>query len=219
MLLSLLYVGLFMQLGSLPTAPPGSELDFRRQEVGLLHLSVDRAALRSLLVFEPKTDALRDARPGEVVDDSTPVMILHLFATWCAPCKEEFPLWRDFGPRLSEQHQGRVRIVHVALQNDSSDFANFVHQMRNKLPFPVRHFDRGERLANQLRQAFSNKQLALPMTLLLDPDRIVRQAFIGPIDNRRQELTASTVRLLRLIRSQEDAAQKPQQQPKSDGDF
>lgn len=218
-LISLFYIGLFLQLaGPPPLARPGSEVDLRRQEVRLLHLGLDRAALRTLLVWEPKTDALRDARPGEVVDDSTPVMILHLWATWCDPCKEEFPLWQKLGPRLAEQHSGKVRIAHVALQNDSSDMAGFVQQMHGRLPFPVRHFDRKERLAGSLRKALTGKQLTLPMTLLLDRERVVRQAIIGPISERRQELAESTARLVQLIQQQDDAASHPRSAPANGDD-
>lgn len=198
-----------MKLGTLPPAPPGSELDLRRQEAELLHLPIDRTVLRSLSVWDAKPSALREARPGEIVDDSTPVMILHAWATWCEPCKNEFPMWKELGPRLVTQHRGRVRIVHVALQNDASDMASFVKEMRGKLPFPVQHFDRSERLANQIRDALPKKQMTLPVTLVLDPDRFVRQAFIGSIAERWPELANSTGRLLHLVQLLDDEALKP----------
>ena len=105
MLIALIYVGFFFKVGiaqpSLPApAPAGSELAIRRQEVGRLHLPIDRTALRSLRVGDTKANGLRDARPGENVDDSTPVMILHAWAMWCEPCKSEFPLWKELGPLL-----------------------------------------------------------------------------------------------------------------------
>jgi thiol-disulfide isomerase/thioredoxin len=208
-LLSLLYIGFFFQVGAAAPNRAVTELDLRKQELGLLHLSVDRSALRTLLIWDAKSAALRDARPGEVIDDSTPVMLLHLWATWCTPCKEEFPLWRKLGPRIVTQHRGRVRVAHVAIQDDSGDMAGFVLQMRNRLPFPVQHFDREEHLAKQFRPRYPSKQLTLPTTLLLDGDRVVRQAFIGPITERQQELIDSTARLLDLIREQEDAALRP----------
>lgn len=177
------------------------ELEIRRREVRFIHLALDRTALRDLRVWDPTTDALRDARPGEVIDDSTPVMILHLWATWCGPCKEEFPLWRQIEPGLVYQHKGRVRIAHVALQNDSAGMASFVKEMAGQLPFPLEHFDRNSRLADKLNLV--DKQLALPVTLLLDSERVVRQAFIGSIRNRREELIDSTARLARLVKMQQ----------------
>lgn len=197
MFLPLLYVTLLMQLGSVAPEQPEVELEIRRRELRLLNFPLDRTALRTLSVWDNRTDDLRDARPGESVDDSTPVLILHLWATWCTPCKEEFPLWRDVGTSLTAQHKGRVRVAHVALQSDSSGMADFVNEMQGKLPFPLEHFDGHERLAEQLR--LIDKQMPLPLTLLLDNGRTVRQAFIGPISNRRQELVDATARLVRLV--------------------
>lgn len=174
----------------------------------MLHMAFDKNALRTLSVWEPKTGALREVRPEEVVDDSAPVLILHLWATWCAPCKEEFPLWSAVGQHLTARYKGSVRIVHVALQNDSSDMAAFVSQIQEQLTPPVRYFDRSELLLGRLRQALGNSQPPLPLTLVLDSGRVVRQAFLGSIYNRRQELVDTTARLLRLIREQQDAARQ-----------
>lgn len=189
-----------MQLSPVPSEQLDVEVEYRRRELRLLHFPLDRAALRTLLIWDSRRDVLRDARPGEVVDDSTPVMVLHLWATWCTPCKEEFPIWREVGATLDAQHKGRVRIAHVAMQNDSAGMARFVGEMQDRLPFPLNHFDRNERLADRLKLV--DKQLNLPLTLILDQDRVVRQAFIGPISQRRQELVDSIARLMRLVKVQ-----------------
>lgn len=217
-LLALFYIGLFMQLGEQQPAAPGSELDIRRKEARLLHLGIDRAALHTLLVWDEKTNALRDGIRAEDPDDSTPLMILHLWATWCEPCKVELPLWREMGPQIAEKHHNRVRIVHVALQNDSSDMAGFVRALHKKLPFPLKHFDRGEHLAAILRGRTPNGKLTLPMTLLLDQDRVVRQAFIGPIGPRRQELQDATAWLLSRVDEREAEALRPKPKDKDNDD-
>lgn len=204
----LLHIAVFMQLSTAPVDQVSIELETRRRESGLLHMALDKTALRTLSVWEPQTDALRDIRPGEAADDGSPVLILHLWATWCVPCKEELPLWGAVGQHLTARHKGSVRIVHVALQNDSTDMASFVSQIQGKLPAPIRYVDRNEVLKARLRQAFGNNQPPLPLTLVLDSGRVVRQAFLGSIYDRRQELVDSTARLLRLIREQ-DAARPP----------
>lgn len=200
-----------MQLGSVPAEQPDVEVEYRRRELRLLHLPLDRAVLRTLLIWDSRRDVLRDARPGEVVEDSTPVMVLHLWATWCTPCKEEFPIWREVGATLDAQHKGRVRVAHVALQNDSTGMARFVAEMQDRLPFPLNHFDRNEQLADKLKLV--DKQMSLPLTLLLDQDRVVRQVFIGPISKRRQELIDSTARLMRLVKLQLSPAKSAAGEP------
>lgn len=215
MLFPLIYITLFLQLGSLSSSSEqmAVELEIRRREVKFIHFALDRTALRDLRVWDSKSDVLRDARPGEVIDDSTEVMILHLWATWCGPCKEEFPLWRQIEPSILYPHKGRVRIAHVALQSDSTGMANFVKEMAGQLPFPLEHFDRNSRLADKLNLV--DKQLALPVTLLLDSERVVRQAFIGSIRNRREELIESTGRLVRLIKTQQALGRVAPSDPRS----
>jgi hypothetical protein len=46
------------------------------------------------------------------------------------------------------------------------------------------------------------------MTLLLDGERVVRQAIVGSTLNRRSELIESTARLMALIQQQEQATQE-----------
>lgn len=198
-----------MQLGAVSLDPPSIELETRRREIGLLHLQIDRTALRALAVWDAQTDALREQGAGEVVDDRSQVLILHLWATWCGPCKEEFPIWGAMTQHLAARYKGSVRVVHVALQNESSDMSAFVHQLKDKLPFSIAYFDRSELVQNKLRQAFDNSQPPLPLTLILDSERVVRQAFLGPVHNRRQELVDAAARLLRLVHEQQDAARQP----------
>ncbi len=217
----ILYAALFLQLGSTPVGqranngaagPLSISAEVHRFETAFLHLPLERAALRWLLVFDLKTLEARAARPAEGVDDSTPVMILHLWATWCGPCKEELGIWRKLGPRLVEENHGRVRIVYVALQKDLEGMTDFVSQIAGGFPGERLYLDRDENLSKNLRQAVPNEQLPLPMTLWLDENRIVRQALVGPINQRRAEVIDSTARLLRLIRHQElaeDAAAHP----------
>src|SRR5262245_27710455 len=135
----LLLVSLILQLGAkLPArpVPVNISLETYRNEIGLLHHGVDRAALGVILVWDPANSGspppesisqdvfgdekpaprcgrtgkdLREARPGERVDDGTSLMILHLWATWCEPCKDELVMWSELGPRLVTQYKGRVR--------------------------------------------------------------------------------------------------------------
>lgn len=134
------------------------------------------------------------------MDDSTPVLVLHLWATWCVPCREDFPTWRELGPRLNEQHRGRVRVFYVAMQNKTDDMADFIKELHVGFPGLRLYLDRDEQLSRNLSKALSNRELPLPMTLWLDPQRVIRQALVGSINHRRSEVLESTARLMQLVR-------------------
>lgn len=192
-----------MQLGSSPVDPESLEIKVRQRERELLHLPIDRTALSSLAVWDPQTNFLRKALVDEIVDGEASLTVIHLWATWCTPCVEDFPIWRELKRDVRLDVSRRVRILHVALQRDSSSMANFVESLGARHPASIWYFDRDERLAGQLRPAFNNQAPSLPLTILLDKRRIVRQAFFGPIKDRRKELTDSMMRLLRLIEWQD----------------
>jgi len=49
----------------------------------------------------------------------------------------------------------------------------------------------------------------LPLTRWIDPQRVIRQALIGSIRNRRNEVVDSTARLMRLVRHLEEHPSQP----------
>jgi thiol-disulfide isomerase/thioredoxin len=206
-LLCLLGVALFFFPHRVALANPAEVSDLINRhalEVALLHLPIDRTVLGSLPVWDDKLAKLRLRTPGENFDVNTrPILILHLWATWCGPCKDEFPLWRQIEERLEKKY-GTVHetsIVHIAMQKDDSGMASFVRQLGDKLPASAKFFDRDEQLLKVLRQAFKGADLpTLPITLWLGPARTVKQAMAGTIQDRVPEVMDSTDRLIRSIR-------------------
>jgi thiol-disulfide isomerase/thioredoxin len=191
-------------------ADPFTELANRRRlEVTLLHLPIDRVALGSLPVWDDKTKKLRLRVPGEVFDDTRPILILHLWATWCAPCKEEFGVWKELKERMQKQFGYDVGIVHIAMQTDAAGMPSFVRQVGDDMPVGPKFFDRDERLSHILRGALKGKEIpTLPLTLWLGPPRNVRQVMAGAIGNRTAEVLESTDRLLQSIRTLRDDMKK-----------
>lgn len=93
----------------------------------------------------------------------------------------------------------------------------FVHQVGDKLPSGPLFFDRDERLTAILRTAFKARELpTLPLTLWLGPGRIVKQAFVGTVNDRVHELMDSTERLIRSIKFLREA---PRQQLSKEEDW
>jgi thiol-disulfide isomerase/thioredoxin len=118
------------------------------------------------------------------------LFFLHLWATWCEPCKEELGLWRELGERLDKQYGYEVKIIHIAMQRDAKEMAGFVKEMGNKMPAGARFVDRDERLSKLLQPALK-RDPRLPMTLWLGPARTVKQALVGTISDRVSEVMES----------------------------
>lgn len=170
-----------------------------------MHQAIDVADLADLDVWEDRQAEWRPASPKERPEQLAPVLVLHLFGSWCAPCLAEFPVWRDMAPALETAHAGKLRVLYVALQTPRPAMEQMVRERRRALPAlgPGSGWrsDTSERLSSGLRKAIpgGTGKLQLPVTLLLDDQRVVRQAFVGSIDRRRSELAESVERLVRLV--------------------
>ena len=194
-MLPLLYVGLYFQLGAaLPTTPA----DTHRQEVALLHRAIEPERLRDFDIWDERAAEWRKPKPDELTDDKAAVLLLHFWASWCKPCREEFPIWRELQPRLEALYQGKVRIVYVAIQTNNADMERFLTENKDRMPHTTWYLDVGERLAGLVRTGLPEDRLPMPVTLWLDRQRVVRQAVAGSIYHRRPEVVDSTARLVRL---------------------
>lgn len=172
-LLSALLLLALLAIPSPAAAEPIAELiNQHRMEMDLLHLPIDRMVLEALPVFDVATGKLRLRVSGESCDnDSGSFLILHLWATWCAPCKAELALWKRLAARLGRQldkdypgQYGEMRIVHVAMQKDVSSLGAFLKEMEDRMPPGPVFVDRDGRLAAQLREVLK-QEARLPLTL------------------------------------------------------
>jgi cytochrome c biogenesis protein CcmG, thiol:disulfide interchange protein DsbE len=103
--------------------------------------------------------------------------VLNLWASWCAPCKEELPAFS----RLSTAARGKLRIVGVASKDvpgRSVDYAG-----RTGMSFPSLQDESGD-LLRALRRT------GLPATVLLTADGSVADVYQGA------PLTDTTLRAL-----------------------
>lgn len=195
-MLPLLILSTLLHAGVLPV--PLNPAD-RAQEIALLHTQLDAGQLRRMQVWDDKYAEWRDAKPTELSDDKAPVLLVHFWATWCGPCREEFPIWRELAPKIESRFKGQVRILFVAVQSAGPDMEAFMETNRAKMPKGLLYQDIGDRLSGALRQRVPGERLSYPVTVWLDPQRVVRQALVGSLQARRSELMDSTERLLKLF--------------------
>ncbi len=88
-------------------------------------------------------------------------VLVHYWATWCEPCKQEFGLLKD----LQAKYAGRgFELIGVNLDNDAQDLVKYLNGHR--LPWPQLHEEGGldSRLANELGI------LTLPTMILVDKE-------------------------------------------------
>ena len=103
------------------------------------------------------------------------VVLLNFWATWCAPCRVEMPIFatwqRQYGP------QG-FTVIGICMDDDAAPARRLVDRL--KLNYPTAMGD--ENLAARFGGV-----LGLPLTFLIDRNGVVRARFQGEADARKLE--------------------------------
>lgn len=122
---------------------------------------------------------------SEVLQEKDAVLI-NIFATWCGPCKNEFPFMEQAYKQLKDQ------VEVIALSGDSSDTAEKVRQVANSLglTFPMGLDSAG------ISQGI--KLTAFPTTLVVDRFGTIVFSQIGSFDDE-----SSFVNLFEFLVSEE----------------
>lgn len=95
------------------------------------------------------TDVALNAEPGKAV-------LVHFFATWCEPCRDELPSLA----RLAERSDGKLKVIAISVAEVDLRVQRFLQTI--PLPFPVL-LDRDRAVARAWQVA------TLPTTFVLDP--------------------------------------------------
>lgn len=122
------------------------------------------------VVLPDATFARPDGSIGSLADHKGQWVLLNLWATWCAPCREEMPMLAA----LQTQHgNDRFQVVTIATGRDSPAKVNrFMDQIGvTNLP---RHTDPNQAFARAV------KVLGLPVVLLIDPEGREVARLTGP---------------------------------------
>lgn len=107
------------------------------------------------------------------------VLLVNIWATWCKPCREEFP---DL-VRLQDFYKGKA--VHIiAISADYPDEVNakilpFLEKFKINFPVYVQDFPRQEDFINYLNREWNG---ALPATFIYNKENRQQTFFIGKKD-------------------------------------
>ena len=174
--------------------PPGF-FPIHRSEPFLLNRQIDPALLRGLKIWDTRLVTWRTMQPNEAPSERAQVLVLHLWADWCGPCREEFPVIRDTAEGLEKVFGERVQAVLLSETSAPEAMRAFLEKQRANMPRGPQFLDVGEMIAASLRTDLPTP-LSYPITLVLDAQRVVRHAVVGPIASRRGDLVASINRVL-----------------------
>ncbi len=94
-------------------------------------------------------------------------VLLHFWASWCPPCREEWPVWQTFASGLAAEG---VVILAVNVEESPEVVRQFLGEDRPSFPILL---DNDGRVNTRYRVR------ALPVTFFIDAEGIVRQVVPG----------------------------------------
>ena len=140
------------------------------------------------------------------VRQSARVILIHLWAPWCDPCKTELPMLAQLRDRLSRRYGTSIQFLFIADQTSPQAMADFVRAQQARAnsellrasggpsetpPDPkvlalARLFGVGEQYYDPRGMVWKSvagrcKDPKLPVTLAITSDLVVRNAAVGPI--------------------------------------
>lgn len=173
---SVLFLGL-LGVGRVPAQPPPPSLAAAttwQAEALLLHHQVPLSDLTS---------------PTAVVAvPVAPVLVVHLWSMECPPCLKELPVLLNV--MRGYAREPRVRFLLISESADPARAQAHLARLGGLSPQIISAHG-GVRLRSALQDD------SQPLTLILDHQRVVRQAFLGSLLGRRSLFTSALDRLLR----------------------
>jgi cytochrome c biogenesis protein CcmG, thiol:disulfide interchange protein DsbE len=142
--------------------------------IGLLGFGLLNKGTTSLAVGDPVPDkalpVLGGKGEGEIADYRGHWVLVNLWASWCAPCRQEAPVLDRFARRYRDRN---VRVLGIDVQDNSDDALAFVHKYR--IDYPQLRSIGAER-----SEAFGST--GVPENFLVDPRGKLAFIWRGPVD-------------------------------------
>ena len=121
---------------------------------------------------------VREARPAEILDHvrslQAPLVLLNFWATWCEPCKTEFPHIMTVRERFKAEG---LQVVFVSIDDteDLEDTETFLKA--HHVDFPS--FFKGDQSLKFVQEIYPQWSGAVPATLILGPDLKILDSWAG----------------------------------------
>ena len=98
------------------------------------------------------------------------VVLLNFWATWCAPCQLEMPVFNAWQQQYGPQG---LQVIGISMDDDSAPVRSLVAKLKLNYPVAMGDARLGERYGGVL---------GLPLTYLIDRNGVVRARFQGETD-------------------------------------
>jgi len=134
-----------------------------------------------------------NGKSGSLNDFEGRVVLVHFWATWCAPCVEEFPaLWSMVFDM--EQSGQKIAVMAISVDEDVEDIRRFIGTFSKpnmRMPIPDHLY-----IVHDPDQAITKGLFGIakfPETLVLGPDLTLRQKMTGGQDWASESLRAQLI--------------------------
>ncbi len=98
------------------------------------------------------------------------VVLLNFWATWCAPCQIEMPIFSAWQRQYGQQS---FQVIGISMDDDAAPVRSLIGKMKLNYPIAMGDAKLGARYGGVL---------GLPLTYLIDRNGVVRAQFQGETD-------------------------------------
>lgn len=106
------------------------------------------------------------------------LLVVNFWATWCAPCREEMPM---FVKLQAEQGARGLQFVGIAV-DEAPKVREFATEIGLNYPSLIGGFG-----AMELSRTFGNRVMALPFTVIIGRDGRIVMTQLGPVKPQQLE--------------------------------
>lgn len=159
----------------------------------------DREVERRLRHVRLGLDEMRLWSNGAVSTKSlsshSPLLVVHLFSLDCPPCLREIKHLQ----RLFQQNTPETEFAMVLETLDANRIRQFKIDYKEQFPDVDLYISTNRRIRDASQLGVEN----VPITLLLDRDRVIRHAFVGILTHRQEEFLAAIVNVRDALGAQQ----------------